>query len=108
MATEWREAFCVLCGRTMGKRNITPEGKPWLKLGQDNLWEKTQAFTGDKPFGVIKSSEGRGTMQMVRYYGVEEDDEGYFPFMKSRLLNVIEEWRAKGWITKEEVEKAIG
>lgn len=101
----WREAFCVLCGRTMGKRNISPEGKPYIKLGERNLWEETAGFTGDKPFGVVKSSEGRGTMKFVRYYGLDEDEEHYFDYMKARLLNVVKEWRAKGWITEDEVRE---
>ena len=105
--TEWREAFCVLCGRTMGIRNITPEGKPWIKLGEKNRWKETLDFTGDKPFGVVKTSEGRGTMKFERYYGIEEDEEGYFPSMKQRLLAVLREWQDKGWITKAEIEETI-
>jgi len=105
--TEWKEAFCPMCGRTMGKRTVTIEGKPWIKIGEENRWEETKNFTGDKPFGVVKSSEGRGTMQLVRYYDINEDAEGYFPLMKARLLNVISEWLDKGWITREEVEVAI-
>lgn len=105
---EWKEAFCVLCGRTMGKRNIlVAPGKPWTKIGERNLWKETETFTGDKPFGVVKSSEGRGTMTFVRYYGIEEDEEGYFPAMKARLLNVISEWLEKGWLDGNEVRKII-
>lgn len=105
--TEWREAFCPCCGRTMGKRTITIEGKPWIKIGEENRWEDTKDFTGDKPFGVVKSSEGRGTMKFERYYDIDEDEEGYFPLIKARLLNVISEWLDKGWITREEVEAIV-
>lgn len=106
--TEWKEAFCVLCGRTMGKRNIlVAPGKPWTKIGERNLWKETETFTGDKPFGVVKSSEGRGTMTFVRYYGIDEDTEGFFPPMKARLLAVVKEWLAKGWITQEEVAETM-
>ena len=105
--TEWRVPFCPMCGLSVGKKNITPEGKPWIKLDEENLWEKTQKFTGDKPFGVIMASEGRGSMRTVRYYGIDEDIEGYFPLMKARLLAIIGEWLKKGWITKEEVEEAM-
>ena len=109
MATEWREAFCVLCGRTMGKRtHYRQPGKPYFGVeSEENLWDKTKEFTGEKPFGVIKSSEGRGSMQLVRYYGVEEDKDGYFPAMKARLLAVIGEWIAKGWLTTAEVAKIV-
>ena len=106
--TEWKEAFCPLCGRTMGMKNIYIEPKkPWTKTGEENRWEATKEFTGDKPFGVVKSSEGRGTMKFERYYGIDEDVEGYFPLMKSRLLAVNKEWLEKGWITREELEAAI-
>ena len=105
MAREWKEAFCFLCGRSMGKKNITIAGKPWMKRGEENMWEKTREFT-QKPFGVIKSSEGRGTMEFVRFYDIDEDTEGYFPPIKARLLVVIKEFIERGWITREEVEEA--
>ncbi|MBA7465025.1 hypothetical protein ES707_00186 [subsurface metagenome] len=108
--TEWREAFCPLCGRTMGKRTIyNIPGKPYFGIErQDNLWEKTREFTGAKPFGVVKSSEGKGSMQFERYYGLEEDEEGYFPLMKARLLNIISEWLDKEWLSMEELKSIIG
>ncbi len=109
MATEWREAFCPLCGRTMGmKTHYRVPGKPYMGIAsRENRWEATQEFTGDKPFGVVKSSMGRGSLKLDRYYGVDEDVEGYFPLMKARLLAVIGEWVEKGWITQEEVAEAL-
>lgn len=107
--TEWKEAFCVLCGRTMGKRTIYRQpGKPHFGIErQDNLWEQTADFTGDKPFGIVKSSEGRGTMKFERYYDIDEDTEGYFSFMRQRLLNVVKEWLEKGWISVEDIKKML-
>ncbi len=109
MAREWKEAFCVLCGRTMGmKTTYVVPGKPYFGISeQANRWEETKEFTGEKPFGVIKSSEGRGTMKFERYYGIDEDTEGYFIFMKQRLLNILKEWLAKGWLTKEELDEIL-
>ncbi len=109
MSSEWREAFCPLCGRTMGKKTVYRQpGKPYFGiLRQENRWESTQDFTGEKPFGVVKSSEGRGTLKLVRYFGIEEDTDGYFPLIKARLLAVIGEWLEKGWITREEVTSAL-
>ncbi len=106
---EWREAFCVLCGRTMGMRTVLrAPGKPYMGIARrENKWDLTREFTGAKPFGVVKSSEGRGTMKFERYYEIDEDEEGYFPAMKARLLAVIGEWQAKGLITREEVDDAI-
>ena len=105
---EWKESFCWLCGRTMGMGNVYSDpDKPWTKVGQENRWAATQEYNGDKPFGVVKSSTGRGSMQFVRYYDIDEDSEGYFPLMKQRLLAVIGECLEKGWITREEVETVI-
>lgn len=109
MAKEWRESFCGLCGRTMGMKNVLGEPKkPWTKIGEENRWAATADFTGDKPFGVVKSSEGRGTMMFVRYYDINEDIEGYFPYMKARMLALLSEWMEKGWVTREEAELAMG
>jgi len=93
----------------MGKRTIyRAPGKPYMGIArQENRWEETQKFTKDKPFGVVKSSEGRGTLKLERYYGIDEDEEGYFPLMKARLLAVIGEWLEKKWITREEVDEAL-
>lgn len=108
MAKEWKEPFCPMCRRNMGKKNIyLAPGKPWTKTGEENLWEKATEFTGETHFGVVKSSEGRGTMKFVRYYELDEDSEGYFPFMKAQLVSVIEGWLAKGWLTREEVKEAM-
>lgn len=107
--TEWREAFCPLCGRTMGMKTtyVSPR-QPWLGVqSRTNRWEETAEFHGDKPFGVVKSTGGRGSMKMERYYGIDEDQEGYFPLMKARLLAVITEWLAKGWLTNDEVRGII-
>ncbi len=107
--SEWREAFCPLCGRTMGMRTVyRSPGKPYFGIERkDNKWEETREFTGAKPFGVVKSSEGRGTMKFERYYEIDEDAEGFYPPMKARLLAVIGEWLAKGLITREEIDAAL-
>lgn len=106
---EWREPFCPMCGRTMGKRTTYKvPGKPYFGIeSQVNRWAETQEFTGDKPFGVIKSSEGRGTMKFERYYDIDEDSEGYFPLMKARLLVVLSEWLDKKWLSKAEVQAVM-
>ena len=90
--TQWREAFCVLCGLTVGNRIM---GK--VLSYHDN----------QKPFGVIKESKGRGTMKFLGYYGVEEDVDGFFPIMKTRFLQVVGEWLERKWITREEILQAM-
>ena len=96
---QWREPFCPVCRRNMGIRTIyrSPQ-KPYMGIErQDNLWAKAQAYTGEVHFGVIKSSEGRGTMKF----------EGYFPLIKDRILTTLKEWLDRGWLTPEEIERAI-
>ena len=106
--SEWKEAFCPGCGLSHGKINIYDiPGKPWLKTDQENFWARTRDYV-PKPFGVIKETFGRGTMKLVRYYDIDEDTDGYFPHIKARLLTVVKEWVAKGWLTREEVEQAMG
>lgn len=107
MAKEWREAFCPVCGTNHGQMNHTIPGKPWEVVSRESFWDRTELYNKDKPFGVVKSSEGRGTMKMVRYYDITEDQEGYFPQIKHRLLAALGEWVSKGWISREEVEEAI-
>ncbi len=106
MAKEWKEAFCVLCGRTMGMRSIPRvPGKPQFGIeSHENKWKETEAFTGAKPFGVVRSSEGKGSIKTVRYFDIDEDTDGYFPAMKQRLLNIITEWKTKGWLTEDELK----
>lgn len=108
MAKEWHDPFCPMCRRNMGKKNILIEpNKPWTKTGEENLWEKAALWEGETHFGVVKSSDGHGSMKMVRYYDVDEDTEGYFPFMKAQLLRVAREWLSKGLITREELEEVM-
>lgn len=109
MTSEWREAFCPMCRRNMGMKNIlTVPNKPWTKVGQENLWEKVVGWEGETHFGVIKSSEGRGTMRFVGYYEIDGDVEGYFPFIKNRILSVLQDWLNAGWIAPEEIPRASG
>lgn len=106
--TQWKEAFCPVCGLSHGMVNTYDiPGKPWLKTAQENFWAKTRDYEANKRFGVIKETFGRGTMAFVGYYDIKEDTEGFFPHIKARLLTIIKEWVARGWITREEVERAI-
>ena len=106
---QWREPFCPVCRRNMAIRTIyrSPQ-KPYMGIErQDNLWAKAQAYTGEIHFGVVKSSEGKGTLKMERYYEIDEDSEGYFPLIKDRILTTLKEWLDRGWLTPEEIERAI-
>ena len=107
MAKEFKEAICPLCGRNMGWRTILNIlGKPQFGIERKvNLWEKRAEYSGDEIFGVVKSSQGKGSLQMVRYYDIDEDTDGFFPAMKQRLLKILIIWLAKGWLTKDELDK---
>ena len=108
MAKEWSEPFCPMCRRNMGNKNIYIDPKkPWTKTGVENLWQKAFDYSGPVHFGVVKSSEGRGTMKFERYYEVDEDTEGFFDPMKGQLLRVMKEWLDGGLITREEIEEAM-
>ncbi len=104
---EWHDPLCPMCGRNMGMRTIlNVPGKPQFGIERKvNLWEKRAEYSGDEIFGVVKSSEGKGTLKMVRYYDIDEDTDGYFSFMKQRLLKILIIWLAKGWLTKDELDK---
>lgn len=100
-----RKALCPMCGRAAGQSVVRLEGSTYKKLGHKNFWAFTAEFDPDKPFGVVMESTGRGTLHKVGTFQPEEDQE-YFPLVKRRLLHVIKEWVAKGWIEQSEVAAA--
>lgn len=107
--TLYRQAFCPVCGTSHGTEvTETVEGKPWIVLQRRNFWERTKEFDPDKPFGVIQETLGRGTFKLIGYFSPEEDQDGFFPLVKARLLAATREWFNKGWITREEIEEVLG
>lgn len=103
-----RQAICPICGTAHGIQvTETVPGKPYIKLRRGNYWDRTKSFDPNKPFGVIQETLGRGTFRLVGYFSPEEDQDGFFPLVKARMLQAMKEWVDKGWITKEEVEGII-
>lgn len=96
---------CPMCGRVAGRKAIRKKGSTYLKLRVENFWAQTSGFDPDKPFGVIMETTGKGTFHKVGTFQPEEDAE-YFPFVKARVLNVVKEWVAKGWLSQSEVAAA--
>ena len=92
--TEWREARCPICGRT-----ITSQGR------MIKHFEKIPHYDPDKNFGRVMESFGRGTMRVVREFNPGEEEEGdkLFEVIKERLLQAIREWMEKGWIKEEDL-----
>lgn len=104
----YRQAICPVCGTAHGiEVTERVEGKPYIKLARRNYWERVKEFDPDKPFGVIQETLGRGSFRLVGYFSPEEDEDGFFPLIKGRLLAAVKEWINKGWITREEAERAI-
>lgn len=106
---EYRQALCPVCGTAHGIE-VTDRvpGKPYIVLERRNYWERVKDFDPDKPFGVIQETIGRGSFKVLGYFSPEEDQNGFFPLVKARLLSAVREWLDKGWISREELEAAIG
>jgi hypothetical protein len=94
---EYRQAICPVCGASHGKRN----GR--------NFWERTKDFDPDKPFGVVQDigRVGKSGIRTIGYFGPDDDPDGYFPFVKTRLLQAVREWVDKGWIAPAEIITVI-
>jgi hypothetical protein len=104
----YRQAFCPVCGMAHGTE-VTDRvpGKPYIKLARRNFWERTKEYDPAKPFGVIQETLGRGTFKTIGYFSPEEDQDGFFPLVKGRLLTAVKEWLDKGWLTREELSQII-
>ena len=61
MSKHWRAAFCPVCFRTMGIKADHPPGKPWMRLGETNLWEQPDKFAGQAlAFWCVDGQRGPG------------------------------------------------
>jgi hypothetical protein len=105
--TVYRNVACPLCGTSHGKRvTRRMEGRPDIQLERENFWQGVQDFDPEKPLGVIQETTGRGSFRTIGHFGPEDDPDGYFPFIKARILNIVKEWVVKGWITVAEAHDA--
>lgn len=107
MAKKWREAICPVCGTSHGMVGIPLPDKPYIKLEQESYWDRLQRNVGEEHFGVIKSSEGRGTMKFEGYYEKDGDVEGFLPVIKARVFHAIQRGLADGWWTPAEIRKLL-
>lgn len=84
---EYSQVFCPCCGRSQG---------------QVDFWQRTLEYDPQKPFGVVQDvGQGRGrSFQVVRYLNPGDVPE-LFDLVKRRLLQAIQQWRARGWLTEE-------
>lgn len=104
---EYHQAFCPVCGRAAGTQviNKSSDGVPIIR---QNFWEIGGFFDIDKPFGVIQDIGGRaGRGEVLGYFSPEEDQSGFFPLVKERMLRAMAKWVKRGWITRAEISAAI-
>jgi len=107
---EYRQAYCPVCFMSHGRINTRMPGKPYIKLSSESFWERACRIADPyHPFGSIQEmGVGRGTSgAMVGHFDIDDDPDGYYPFVKKRLLGAVTEWIAKGWLTVAEVETAL-
>lgn len=96
--------LCPLCGRATGRRATKRvkyhalEQMPYLQ---------TIKFDPDKAFGVILQINGPKQITKIRDFQPGEDPDNTFPQVKQRLLDAVSEWKAKGWLTREDILAAI-
>lgn len=104
----YRQAICPVCGTSHGVEvTETVRGKPYIKLKRRNYWERVKDYDPDKPFGVIQETTGRGSFKLVGHFSPEEDEDGFFPLVKGRLLQALKEWVDKRWIARGEVDEIL-
>lgn len=85
---EYRQALCPVCG-----------------VGHSlHYWENIQVWDPNKPLGTIQESRGKGSFQLLGYFGPEDD---FFPLLRCRFLASVKEWVDKGWVTREAVSEAM-
>ena len=108
--TEFKKATCPVCQVNHGMRTLREiPGKSFIKTGSVNYWEEAmEKFNPDHPFGVLMESKGRGGLDFIRYYGIDEDEEGFHPFMAQLLVMATAAWVKRGLIDRSVLDRALG
>ncbi len=114
MAKEVRSAFCPVCGRAAGQRKkVKATGGTGYYLAADTEsfwdWLNSQYPEGSAQFGVVQAvGQGRGkSFKVVRYFSPAEDQDGYYPAIKKRLLMALRTWLQRGWLTDGEMAAVL-
>lgn len=113
---EYRQAFCPVCGVSHGlKRLEYPSRGYWEPPPTMNYWEwikdrdDGRGIDAAEHFGVIQEvGGGKGhSFRVLGYFGPEDDQDGYYPLVKARLLCALRRWVQNGWLTTIEIQQAI-
>jgi hypothetical protein len=95
-------AFCPCCGKTVQDRAVKVGS---ITVGRTSYFESIE-WNANKPFGIRFSAGGRGSLKNWEPIGPEEAPE-LFEGMRKRLIDAVGEWKAKGWLTEEDLLKSI-
>jgi len=108
--TDFKKVTCPVCQVNHGMKTLREiPGKAFIKTGSVNYWEEAVGkFNPNHPFGVIMRSEGRGTLEFVRHYDIDEDVEGFLPFAAQALVMATAAWIKRGWVDRAELARALG
>jgi hypothetical protein len=96
-------AFCPCCGKSIAEGRAVKVGN--ITVGKTPYFE-TIEWDPNKPFGVSQPAGGRGSFREFQPIGPEDAPE-LFEAVKKRLIDAVGEWKAKGWLTEEDVLKSI-
>ncbi|MDD5510448.1 MAG: hypothetical protein PHI12_06545 [Dehalococcoidales bacterium] len=104
---EYRQALCPVCGSSHGYKRVKNGDIDDPGPGElVNYWkwlaarERTLGHGDKQPFGTIQEiGKGKGhSMKIIGYFGPENDPDGYFPLVRSRLILTVRRWIARGWL----------
>ncbi len=111
---EIRQAFCPTCGTAHGYKRLGPRKANIGTVSSTvNYWEWlkqrdiSQNYSENRVLGSIQAQGlGRGhDMQLIGYFGPEDDPDGFFPLVKERLLQAVKRWHDRGWINQADLDQ---
>ena len=108
-----KRVYCPCCGLAHGPRRLEYKETGYYSPPPTiNHWERLKQRIGDGkdlPYGIIQEvGRGKGHgFTVLGHFGPEDDQTGSFPLLKERILLVLENWVAAGWIKAAEVRRVI-
>ncbi len=114
--SEYRQAFCPVCCTAHGYKRLGYAGKGKYTDGSlVNYWQwiadrEAELGRGEsQPFGVIQEAgKGRGhSFAVLGHFSPAQDQDGFYPLIKARLLLALERWLRAGWITQDDIKALL-